>query len=510
MESFSNGTQNYESGIAEVTHKEGHGITFQANYTFTKNISDATGQRTRPLPTRARSPMPWRIADRFHLKYDRGNVVGMPRQRFMLSGTWKLPFGEGQAFAGPGFLNSVIGGWNLSTVTTTQTGQWLTPTMPPADDQSNTDMTERTTGGAIARPDCLGNPYAGQTTQHYFNLNAFALPPADAGRFGTCGVGILQGPGMIDVDAGLAKTLQHWRADASSLRSDVHQRHQPYELCAAVAQLRGTFQLWRFEYRAAPGRRRQPHGPTGAEVRFLTRFGRRSPAAHPTTCKQIRPFLSHRTRLNHHPAILNFIPWWRQLPEECPRQSTQPAPPPPRSSSSPPSTSSTSSTATFSPASSPSSSANSTSTTRKPASSPPPSSSPTCSSPRHRLARRPSPPQTPHRRRRPHLVRRYPPHRHRPQLPHLLIRHAAVGIGEATFSIFAPALLADFYPEEDRNRVLSIFYVTIPSAGPSAISPAASSATATAGACPSTSPHSPASSSLSPSGSSCANRSAAR
>ncbi|MGA7524225.1 MAG: MFS transporter [Acidobacteriaceae bacterium] len=47
----------------------------------------------------------------------------------------------------------------------------------------------------------------------------------------------------------------------------------------------------------------------------------------------------------------------------------------------------------------------------------------------------------------------------------LLLRHAAVGIGEATFSIFAPALLADFYPEEDRNRVLSIFYITIPVGG---------------------------------------------
>ncbi|HLJ77892.1 MAG TPA: MFS transporter, partial [Acidobacteriaceae bacterium] len=47
----------------------------------------------------------------------------------------------------------------------------------------------------------------------------------------------------------------------------------------------------------------------------------------------------------------------------------------------------------------------------------------------------------------------------------LLIRHALVGVGEATFSIFAPALLADFYPEEERNRVLSIFYVSIPVGG---------------------------------------------
>jgi MFS family permease len=41
-------------------------------------------------------------------------------------------------------------------------------------------------------------------------------------------------------------------------------------------------------------------------------------------------------------------------------------------------------------------------------------------------------------------------------------RHAAVGIGEATFSIFAPAMLADFYPEGERNRIFSIFYIAIP------------------------------------------------
>jgi hypothetical protein len=75
-------------------------------------------------------------------------------------------------------------------------------------------MIERNTGGAIARPDCLGNPYANQTTQNFFNLNAFALPPTNAGRFGNCGVGILRGPGMIDVDAGLAKEFsfhEHYR-----------------------------------------------------------------------------------------------------------------------------------------------------------------------------------------------------------------------------------------------------------------------------------------------------------
>jgi predicted MFS family arabinose efflux permease len=44
----------------------------------------------------------------------------------------------------------------------------------------------------------------------------------------------------------------------------------------------------------------------------------------------------------------------------------------------------------------------------------------------------------------------------------LYIRHALVGVGEATFTIYAPAVLADFYPERDRNRILTIFYLAIP------------------------------------------------
>src|SRR6201985_928244 len=44
----------------------------------------------------------------------------------------------------------------------------------------------------------------------------------------------------------------------------------------------------------------------------------------------------------------------------------------------------------------------------------------------------------------------------------LNLRHAALGIGEASFGIFAPALLSDFYPEDQRNRVLTIFNVAIP------------------------------------------------
>jgi hypothetical protein len=45
----------------------------------------------------------------------------MPRQRFMLTGTYQLPFGKGK-LSRDRVPESVIGGWNLSTVTTMQTG----------------------------------------------------------------------------------------------------------------------------------------------------------------------------------------------------------------------------------------------------------------------------------------------------------------------------------------------------------------------------------------------------
>ncbi len=204
MDSLSAGNQSYQAGVVDFKHAVSHGLTFQANYTLAKDLSNAQGSDA-PTGYSGEEPYAVEIANRYNLRYDRGNVTGMPRQRFLLTGVYQLPFGAGQLWQGPPHLNALLGGWSLSTVTTLQTGQWLTPTMPPGLDQSNTDMIERAVGGAVARPDCVGNPYANQTSQQLFNFSAFAAPPANAGRFGTCGLGILQGPHMIDMDAGIAK-----------------------------------------------------------------------------------------------------------------------------------------------------------------------------------------------------------------------------------------------------------------------------------------------------------------
>ena len=201
------GNSNYEAGVAEVQHRTTYGLSFLGNYTWAKNISNAQGSDA-PTVFAGEEPYAVEIANRFNLRYDRGNVVGTPRQRVLLTGSYELPYGPGRHWSGGGkLLDGVLGGWNFSTVTLLQTGQWLTPTMNAAADQSNTDLNnERYLGGAVARPDCIGNPIPSNRSPHaYYNINAFASPPADAGRFGTCGLGILEGPGENNVNAGLAK-----------------------------------------------------------------------------------------------------------------------------------------------------------------------------------------------------------------------------------------------------------------------------------------------------------------
>jgi MFS family permease len=44
----------------------------------------------------------------------------------------------------------------------------------------------------------------------------------------------------------------------------------------------------------------------------------------------------------------------------------------------------------------------------------------------------------------------------------LLVARAAVGIGEAAYATIAPAILADYFPPEKRNRIFTIFYVATP------------------------------------------------
>jgi Carboxypeptidase regulatory-like domain/TonB dependent receptor len=196
------GFQNYQAMELEATHKAGHGLTFQANYTWAHDISDAQGD----APTAFPGETSYGLADldRYAIGLDRGNVTGVRRQRFLLTGTYDLPYGTGRRWSSSqGVVNAVLGGWSLNTVTLLETGPYLTPTISPNLDQTNTDPIG---DGSVVRPDLIGNPIpAGRTSSNYFNVNAFGPTPVGAARVGNAGVGILEGPGTISVNAGLAK-----------------------------------------------------------------------------------------------------------------------------------------------------------------------------------------------------------------------------------------------------------------------------------------------------------------
>jgi hypothetical protein len=206
------GHQNYQAMEMQATHRMGRGLSYQANYTWAHDLSDAQGD----APTAFQGETRYGLADedRFAISKNRGNVIGTRRNRFLLTGTYELPFGQGRRWSGSSSaVNNILEGWNLNTITLLETGPYLTPTMSVSDDQTNTDPAAADV--TVVRPDRIGNPIpAHRTNAQYFNINAFAPPPAGAGRVGNASVGSLEGPGTIAVNAGMAKVIalrESWR-----------------------------------------------------------------------------------------------------------------------------------------------------------------------------------------------------------------------------------------------------------------------------------------------------------
>jgi hypothetical protein len=198
------GFANYQGLQIEATRRLQGGVYFQGMYVHSKNVG-ATGSAGGV--TYAGELTNSTATDRFNTRYDRGDLPGARRDRFLLTGIFPLPFGRGRRMGSErrGVPQAVLGGWELSTVSLVQSGPFLTPTMSPGLDVSNTDLAGRR---VTARPDRFGNGnLADPTRNQYFDRSAFAAPPKGAGRFGNSGAGVLVGPGTISIAAGLAKTF---------------------------------------------------------------------------------------------------------------------------------------------------------------------------------------------------------------------------------------------------------------------------------------------------------------
>jgi hypothetical protein len=200
---------NYNSATVEVSRHSGKSLTFDASYTFTRDLSNAGGATPSAFAVSGGSF----LTDRFHPGLDYGNVIYDRAHRLLVIYLYDLPFGHGQPWLSSGSaLNRLAGGWQLGGVTIIQSGPFLTP-YEDSIDPANTNIlttigqtrTDQLTGVSLYAPH--------RTTTQWLNPDAFPYlklqTPAGngIGRFGNAPVGGVVGPGTANFSLSLMKNF---------------------------------------------------------------------------------------------------------------------------------------------------------------------------------------------------------------------------------------------------------------------------------------------------------------
>lgn len=105
-------------------------------------------------------------------------------------------------------MRAIAGGWELSAIYSSYSGQFLTPTWTGPDPTGTAFSGSRTQAQVTIRPDALRDANLSddaRSVNGWFDASAFAAPAA--GRFGTSAKGVIKGPGSAIVNAGLSKRI---------------------------------------------------------------------------------------------------------------------------------------------------------------------------------------------------------------------------------------------------------------------------------------------------------------
>jgi hypothetical protein len=189
------GNGNYNSLGAKLTKRYSGGLTYLVSYTYAKSIDTATAIRNLGGDTLFPQNSYCRSCERARSSHD-------VRQRFVTSALWDLPFGKGRKYAIENPVgDSIVGGWQISSILTLQTGFPITVTN--GQDTSNT-------GGFFDRPNATGQepdlPRGQQDPTLFFNKGAFVIN--NRGEFGNVGRNTLDSPGIIGWDFSALKNFK--------------------------------------------------------------------------------------------------------------------------------------------------------------------------------------------------------------------------------------------------------------------------------------------------------------
>jgi carboxypeptidase family protein len=178
----------YQAGYVNVRRRFARGWTFLANYTYSKNLSDAPDFRSPMFESAAPQ-------NNSNLGAEKGPACDI-RHRFALSTVYALP-----SWRGRGFANLFTRGWRLSAIYQAQSGFPFTISVFGDTANAGTLLGENP-----IRANYTGQPVFGpgtRTADRWFNPAAFATPAAFT--FGNVGRNTVYGPGRQTLDLALQR-----------------------------------------------------------------------------------------------------------------------------------------------------------------------------------------------------------------------------------------------------------------------------------------------------------------
>ena len=180
------------------------------------------------------------------------------RHRAVISYVYELPFGSGRRWMSDsgGAMQALVGGWQLSGITTLTTGRPFTVTLQTGVNNGAPSWPNRIGSGKLDNP----------TVDLWFNPADFVAPPANT--YGDTGRGILYGPGHANFDTSLSK---RFRVAGAVDRRVPMGRVQPVQPSRLRLPERRHWQSGRGPHH--DDHRRQPQHAVCAEVQLLSDRG---------------------------------------------------------------------------------------------------------------------------------------------------------------------------------------------------------------------------------------------
>ncbi|MDQ2945994.1 MAG: carboxypeptidase-like regulatory domain-containing protein [Acidobacteriota bacterium] len=220
------GVGNYNGFGTKLSQRFGTHLTSLLSYTWSKALDDGSairGPGTDFVAPNARC----RACDYGYAAFD------VPH-RFVASVLYTLPFGRGERFLNHGgILNQVVGGWQLSTITTLQSG--------PTTETGSWDSAGVVFSPNGERLNCVAgvDPVLPNHNQNgWYNAAAFSNPVG--GTFGNCARNNLRGPKQVNIDLSTIKDFRITESQALQFRLELFNAPNHVELGTPAATWNGS------------------------------------------------------------------------------------------------------------------------------------------------------------------------------------------------------------------------------------------------------------------------------